>query len=223
MSVMYDDLELEIGHKFQNKDLLIESLTHPSIKLEVKKSKNYERLEFLGDKVLNFIIAEYLFLEYPNEPEGDISRRHAHAICGEVCAEIAANINIGSYLTLSKAQEKDDGRRNVKILENAIESLIGALYLDAGIKQTRLFILKHWEGRILNENEAPKDPKSYIQEYCQRKYQILPNYETKIVKNEFYATIEIPKFGTFTGIAKTRKESEKNAARNAILKILEQK
>ena len=103
---MLSKLEEKLNYLFANKELLHEALTHPSKKLDGKNIKSYQRLEFLGDKVLNFVIANALFKQFPNEDEGQISRRHSHLVCGSICLEVAKKIEIMPHVIFSSAQKK---------------------------------------------------------------------------------------------------------------------
>ncbi|MDA0617370.1 MAG: ribonuclease III [Proteobacteria bacterium] len=219
--MQHQKLELQIGYSFKNHDFLIEALTHPSKKLENKKIKSYQRLEFLGDKILNFIIAQELFTRFPNENEGEISRRHAHLVCGSVCYEVAQKLDIFPYIVFSKAQQNDESSNKMKIGEDAIEAMIGAIFLDSNIDAVQKFIQTHWVEYILGNITPPKDAKSSLQEYMQRTQKTIPQY--KVIHNGTNFTANIIVDGTlFYATASTKKEAEKLAAEKALQELSSQ-
>lgn len=216
-------LENSLGYIFKDRSMLLEAFTHPSVKKRQKSNVSYQRLEFFGDKVLGLIIAEHLFEMFPNETEGEISKRHAHLVCGEVCAQIASQNDLGSYLILSDSQEKDHGRTNDKILENVLESLIGAMYFDAGLAVTKKIVLKLFKDTIDVAKYIPQDSKSKLQEWVQKKYQMTPIYDVseRLVGDGnklFEVSVTIAGLDFIqNGMGKTRKSAEKAAA----LKMIE--
>lgn len=209
------------GYKFRNKDLLIEALTHPSAlgkrDSKVSKRKNYERLEFLGDSVLSMIIAEFLIDQYKTENEGNISKRHTALVCGSTLAKIAKIIDIPSMIIMSKGEESSGGRDNEHILENVVESLIGAMYLDGGLEEARKFIHRFWKSLALRNIQPPRDPKTELQEISQAYNKSLPVYdlvEQRGTAHEplFVVKVCIDSKGEALGEGKSKKEAEKKAA-----------
>ena len=214
-------LELQLGYSFDNPQLLTEALTHPSKKLENKQIQSYQRLEFLGDKILNFIIAQELFTRFPNETEGEISRRHAHLVCGEVCHAVAQKCDIFPYIIFSKAQQGDEASNKMKIGEDAMEAIIAAIFLDSNINAVQKFIQTHWVEYILGNATPPKDAKSTLQEYIQRTQKTIPQYKTVHNGTNFTASIIVD--GTpFQANASTKKEAEKLAAEKALQELSSQ-
>lgn len=148
------------------------ALTHGS-----QAADNYERLEFLGDRVLGLAIAEWLFERFPNEPEGALSRRLNALVTGAVCAEVARAVGLVPYLRLGK-QARDDGAADSdNVLGDVMEALIGALYLDAGFDPVRVFIRRAWASHIDAHAEAPRHPKSALQEWAAANNRRPPEYE----------------------------------------------
>lgn len=176
-----DRLERKLGYTFQNKDLMLLALTHRSY-----AGHNNERLEFLGDAILNFVIAEALFHHFPQAKEGQLSRLRARLVKGETLAQVARGFDIGNYLRLGSGELKSGGFRRESILADAMEALIGGIYLDTGIAAVRERILD-WLGSRLNELtlvDTNKDPKTRLQEFLQGRGCELPLYEVVDIQGE---------------------------------------
>lgn len=138
---------------------------------------DYQRLEFLGDRVLGLVISHQLYARFPDEPEGRLSQRLNLLVSGKTCAKVARKIALEPHISLGK-QARDDGARNSdNVLGDIMESLIGAIYLDQGLESARNFIEKHWSGLIGSEDEITKHPKSDLQEWCASKKYKMPIYE----------------------------------------------
>jgi len=165
-----------ISHRFKNPQLLDEALTHRS-----SGSTNYERLEFLGDSVLNLIISSRLFERRPEAQEGDLSRMRARLVRGTTLARVAAGIELGKHLNLGEGERKSGGFRRSSILADAFEAILGAIFLDAGFDACRAEILQHFDSLIDNlpEVEDLKDAKTRLQEWLQARGRPLPQYELK--------------------------------------------
>jgi ribonuclease III len=202
-------------YKFKNPDLLKQALTHPSL----KNHKNYQTLEYLGDKILDFVIAQYLYAHYPNENEGDLSKRHMALVCGNEIAKIAINNGVNEKLLLSKGEENIDGRNNKSNLEDMMEAIFAAIYLDCrSIDTVKDIIINLWIEEIESFKTPPQDPKSLLQEYLQAKYHILPEYKT--VKTEgpphhplFTMQLKIKDYPVIEVESHNKKEGEKELAR----------
>jgi len=222
-----DGLEKEIGYVFNNKALLKQALTHSSYANEQKIRKNgdYERLEFLGDAVLELISSEFLFKEHPDMPEGKLTKLRSSLVCEPALAQCAKEIDLGSYMLLGKGEESTGGRYRESITSDAMEALIGALYLDGGFQIAREFILKYIlydiEKRILFY-----DSKTVLQEIIQTKpnqklvYELIdeigPDHNKEFVVE---ARLNGKKIGF--GQGKNKKAAEQQAAYEAILAIRE--
>ncbi len=211
-----------ISYNFTNEKLLDESLTHPSLSKENKSKPNYQRLEFLGDKVLSLVIGEFLMEKYPNEMEGDLSKRQASLVSGEALSPIALRIGLGEVLKVSKGEKNLGGKTNKRNLENALEALIGAIYLDSNYAEAKKFVMKFWQSSFEKNVEPPRDPVSELQEIVQLRFKNLPQYST--VKNggsdhspEFLSIVKIPLSDLqFQAQGKSKKEAQKDAAKLAL-------
>jgi ribonuclease-3 len=214
-----EELELLIGYKFQNQKVLEQCLTHPSIG---SRSQNYERLEFLGDTVLSFVITEYLVLEYGAMLEGDLAKKRSYLVSGHVATEIARKIGLGRFIIMSNSEQKSGGSDNDANLENVIEALIGSIYLDGGIFEVKNFIMKFWSNYLDQEfSEKDMNPKSYLQEWSLERGLGLPEY--RLLSQSGFAhmpifeiEVKIHKFPTCIGIGKSKKDAEIEAAKNLI-------
>lgn len=169
-----------LGHDFSNDcDLLREALTHPSAVPPSLRGRaiTYERLEFLGDRVLALIIADILLEQFPAEKEGALAQRHAALVCRETLARVARQINLGPCLVLSRGEEDAGGRDNPAILADACEAVIGVLFANAGFNVAQNFIRRWWTP-IMEESETPpKDAKTALQEWAQGQRRPLPVYK----------------------------------------------
>lgn len=161
------------GYTFNDVGLLESALTHRSA-----ASDNNERLEFLGDSVLSLVISTELYSKFPKCDEGILSRLRASLVKGKTLSEIAKDIGLGDYINLGSGELKSGGFRRASILADAFEAVIGAIYLDGGIKEAEKFILAQFNGRIneIDPNEVNKDPKTRLQEYLQARNYSLPVY-----------------------------------------------
>lgn len=167
-------LSQRIGYQFHNQSLLEEALTHCSV-----GAANNERLEFLGDSIVNFLIAEYLFKQFPEASEGRLTRLRAKLVRGKTLAVLAKEFDLGSFLHMGPGELKSGGYRRESILADALEALIGAIYLDSGLDICRERVLEWYGDRLvtLNPTLDEKDAKTRLQELLQGKGLPLPQYE----------------------------------------------
>jgi len=215
-------LEKQLEHRFARSELLAEALTHRSV-----LGPNNERLEFLGDSILNFVIADELFRRRPQETEGVLSRLRATLVNRPSLAELARELNLGDYLRLGGGELKSGGHRRDSILADALEAVFGAVYLDAGFETCRRLILRLYRERLdtLPDAEALKDPKTRLQEYLQGARRPLPVYEVLDVSGKahdqvFRVQCRVDEVETVTeGVAGSRRQAEQQAA-EAMLAIL---
>lgn len=161
------------GHRFRNPALLKTALTHASTGAKL----NYERLEFLGDRVLGLAVAELLYAHFPGESEGDLALRLAALVQGKFLAGIAHEIGLGDHIALSPSEAQAGGAAKENILADVLEALIGALYLDAGLDQCRAFIAGIWTERLHLSARPPQHPKTRLQEWAQGAKLPLPAYK----------------------------------------------
>ncbi len=167
------ELQDVIGYSFKDESLLQTALTHSS----TGHDENYERLEFLGDRVLGLAIASLLFKKFPNENEGDLAKRLAFLVQGETLAKLSSQISLGDYIIFSDAERDAGGAKNDHILADVFESVIGALYLDGGFAPCYTLIETQWEGVLEVMKKPPQHPKTEIQEWAQAQGLPLPHYD----------------------------------------------
>ena len=161
-----------IGYTFKDRELLLEALTHPSYpKQHSEYTKNYQRLEFLGDAILDFVITEELYELYPQDTEGQLANYRAALVNGAVLGSLASDIKAEEFIRLSDAEYNAGGNRKESILEDVLEALIGAIYLDGGMEETRQFILKLYGevGDLLERFLPHQNPKGQLQEFIHQK------------------------------------------------------
>ncbi len=166
----FHEFESVISYKFVNKKLLIQALTHSSYANEnnMQKIDNNERLEFLGDAVLEIVTSDYLYRMYPEMLEGELTKFRASIVCEPTLAEFAREIGLGPYLLLGKGEDSSGGRRRDSVLSDSVEALIGAIYMDTGLESAKKFI----ESTLLDDVEERKrfvDSKTHLQEYIQQR------------------------------------------------------
>lgn len=173
-SITISRLSKKIGYSFTQPGLLLQALTHRSA-----KGQHNERLEFLGDSILGFVIAEALFEKFPKHDEGDLTRMRSSLVKGVTLAEVGRDFNLGEHLILGPGELKSGGHRRESILEDAIEAIIGAVYLDSDITQCKQLILTWFDQRLntIKPGNEQKDPKTRLQEYLQGRKIPLPVYD----------------------------------------------
>ncbi len=205
-------LERKLGHTFNNQDLMLLALTHRSF-----ASRNNERLEFLGDAILNFVAGEALFERFPQAREGQLSRLRARLVKGETLALLARGFELGDYLRLGSGELKSGGFRRESILADALEALIGAIYLDAGLETVRVRVLDWLTGELdgLTLVDTNKDPKTRLQEFLQSRACELPRYEVVDIQGE-------PHCRTFFVECQVALLNDKTHGRGASRRIAEQ-
>lgn len=203
-----------LGYGFQQPEWLEEALTHRSA-----SAHNNERLEFLGDALLNLIIAEYLFQRYPKAAEGELSRLRASLVKGETLADLARELKLGDWLRMGPGELKSGGYRRESILSDALEAVIGAVYLDGGFGACRDLVLRlyeDWLARLSSASEL-KDPKTRLQEYLQARQRPLPVYNVLEIHGEPHAqsfTVECVVVDLRTiAVGSSRRKAEQEAAR----------
>jgi ribonuclease-3 len=179
----FSKLEKQLGIKFNNQDLLIQAFVHRSYLNENPdfNLKNNERLEFLGDAVLELVISEYLYAEYPDKPEGELTNWRASLVNAKMLAEVAQETELGEFLLLSKGEAKESGKARYYILANTLEALIGSIYLDLGYEACDQFIKKYIVVKLPNilETGLYKDAKSRFQEEAQDRTGVTPTYKVQ--------------------------------------------
>ncbi len=217
---MSEAAEALLGHRFARPDLLAQALTHRSAVGQGGLGSN-ERLEFIGDRVLGLLIAEWLIERFPHEREGGLGPRLAHLVSRQSLAEIAEHGGIAGLLSVSPGESRRGVRNRATVLADALEALIGALYLDGGLEPARLFIRRIFAPRIDGQPRAPpKDPKTALQEYALARGPVLPAYELVERTGPSHAPrfrIRVTVAGRAAeGLAGTKREAEQNAARDLL-------
>lgn len=211
----FNDLYRALQYRFSNVELLFTALTHRSC-----GANNNERLEFLGDSILNLAIAEALYFKFPMAPEGDLSRLRAALVRGDTLAEIANELGLGAFLNLGEGELKSGGFRRPSILADAVEAIIGAIFLDASMETAKSVLLKWFDERLqrITLVSSEKDPKTLLQEWLQARKQPLPQYEVLQVEGESHSQLftikcEVKAQAEPTmATATSRKMAEKEAA-----------
>lgn len=203
-----------LRHRFRDDALLTAAMTHAS----TGTGNNYERLEFLGDRVLGLVMAELLYSLFPNEPEGHLAKRHAALVQGALLAVIAREINLGDSLILSEAERASGGADNENMLADGLEALIGALYLDAGLAPCQELIKRLWGDRVSILSNPPQDPKTALQEWAQGRGLPLPLYEVAERTGPdhapaFTVRVTVQGFAPAAATGATRRAAEKESAR----------
>ena len=215
------ELEKSLGYKFLNLGLLQQALHHRSAGLP-----SNERLEFLGDSILNFIIADFLYHRYPECEEGELSRLRSNLVQGKMLTELSLEFSVGDYIQLGAGERKSGGTKRTSILADALEAIIGALYLDAGMKPCKLLILKWYATRFAKiEIGEQKDPKTKLQEFLQAHKLPLPQYE--IIKTEgaphaqvFHIRCQVIGLDKTTfGVGGSRRQAEQDAAEKFLVDL----
>lgn len=218
--------EAILGHHFTDPNLLRLALTHRSAAHGAGRRKgagSNERLEFVGDRVLGLLIAEWLTERYPHEQEGELGRRLAHLVSQPVLAAIGGECGLPAVLAVAPGEARAGVRRRATVLADAMEAALGALYLDGGIEAARRFVRQVWEGAMAGQAVPPKDPKTALQEWAQARGHELPSY--RIVSREgpphsprFVVSVALEE-ASGTGTAGTRRAAEQAAASDLLSRL----
>jgi ribonuclease-3 len=208
-----------IDYRFTQPKLLQNALTHRSV-----GARNNERLEFLGDSVLNLVITSRLFELRPNAPEGDLSRMRSRLVRGSSLADLAAGMGLGKHLNLGESELKSGGFRRASILADALEAIIGAIFLDGGYPACERVVLELFDPLIdkLPDAEQLKDPKTRLQEWLQARARPLPDYELQREEGadhakQFHVTCTLPDDGTvYEAVGASRRKAEQSAAKSVL-------
>lgn len=219
------EIEKSLGYHFKDTSLLITALTHKSKHFEDPSNFKLfnERLEFLGDAVLNLSISEYLFTNPKNFTESQMSKMKSYLVKESVLHEIAQRLSLGNYLALGKGEETTGGRQKKSILADTVEAIIGAILIDSCYQTARDFVIKSFSEKISNviNKKEGRDYKSDLQEACQTKFGLLPIYE--VVKQEgeehkkvFTVQVYINGKSLGRGVGKSKKEAESASAKEAL-------
>lgn len=205
------EVEQNIGYEFKNKELLQQALTHSSYSHDLHK--NYERLEFLGDRVLGLAMAQLLYKGFPEEPEGSLSPRHTRLVCKETVAKVALELKLDKYI---RAENKNLCR-NQNVLCDVAEAVIGAICIDSGMDEAVSFVDRHWEHFVNYASLPQRDSKSQLQEIAHKlklgnlSYIMMAKQGTEH-RPVFYVLAKLDNFGSAEGMGQNKKEAEQAAA-----------
>ncbi len=221
-------LQNNINYTFYSLELLELALMHPSLKAKAQYTQSYERLEFLGDSLLNFIISEKLFTDFSNYSEGKLSKLRMSLVCRDTLAKVASDIELSKFLLLDAGEEMMGGRSNPKNLENAMEALIAAIYLDSkekeGIVKISAIILQLWSKYLKKDIEIEADPKTALQEFAHKHLSTTPNYKLQETYGpahdlNFKVILELKGQKPSQALGKNKKSAEKAAAIDMLKKL----
>jgi len=222
MTYSLNTLSKTIGYDFSELSLLERALTHRS-----KNKNNYERLEFLGDSILSFVVSDWLYRSFDDLGEGKLSRMRASVVCKESLAEVARRLDLSGFLILGEGEMKSGGFNRDSILSDAMEGIIGAIYIDGGLEESKAFILRFFQKQLekLQPEVVYKDSKSQLQEVLQKRGLDLPSYTVVETSGEqhqqlFRVQCEIKALEkVFYSEGANRKEAEQKAAAQAVEEI----
>jgi ribonuclease III len=209
------DLEARLGYRFRDADLATLALTHLSA--QAAGGRSYQRLEFLGDRVLGVVVADQLYRSFPLASEGELSMRLAELVRRETCAAIAAEWDVGPHVVLGLGEARGGGRKKAAILSDICESIIGAVYVDGGLEAARDLILRSWGDRLTADSQPARDAKTALQEWAQARALAAPRYEEAARSGPAHAPlfvmrVELPGYQPETGEASSKRAAEQAAA-----------
>ncbi len=218
---MTDSLPDDIlGYRFKNQGLLRLALTHPSL----SGRENYQRLEFLGDRVLGIVIAEWLYAKFPDDKEGRLNRRLSALVRGETVAEVVRTSGLDRFILMTPGAEQEGTRTKVNVLGDIGEAVIGAIYLDAGLDTARTWILEQWASLLETDARTTKDAKTTLQEWAQARGSILPAYTVLDRSGPDHApvfTVEVTleNHGSASASGVSKRIAEQQAAHNLLTQL----
>lgn len=212
-----DLLAERLGHRFADPELLREALTHPSIEGPPGRRRDYDRLEFVGDRVLGLVISEILYRRQPEADAGDLARGYNSMVRRESLAEVALALDLGDYLYLSRSERSGGGAAKPAILADACEAVIGALFLDGGFAVARDVVIRLWQPLLGRAAGAEKDAKTTLQEWAQSVGRGQPEYrllQTEGPPHEpvFTVSVRLPGLAPASGRGRSKREAEQAAA-----------
>ena len=218
MKINLKSLEEKIRYKFNSKEILSKSLTHKSY-----SDNNNEKLEFLGDRVLGLIISKNLLIKYPDEKEGIIDKKYANLVNKKKCAEISSKINLQKYMFLGENYKKNN-QKHEKISGDCLEALIGAIFIDGGLKNVEKFILNYWKDSLEKSDLTIIDSKTKLQEYSLKKFKKLPTYVLLKTsgphhKPIFKVTATTPDSTKVYATGSSKKDAQQNAAKKLLKEL----
>mgnify|MGYP002631928847 CR=1 FL=1 len=215
-----DAIESLLGYSFKKKSWLEQALTHPSLAGEL----SYQRLEFLGDRVLGLVIATWLFADYSDEDEGLLNRRFSSLVRGETLAEMSLSLTLDKYIRMTPAAQGEDTHKKIAVLADICEAVIGAIYSDSGLIEAEKFIRTHWADLMREGPSASKDAKTMLQEWAQRRTLYLPCY-SEISRTGpahqpvFIIEASIEGYGSAQASGTSKQQAQQEAARLLLLEL----
>jgi ribonuclease-3 len=221
---MSHPFEAILGHEFKRPDLLQEALTHRSAAQgRGHKQASNERLEFIGDRVLGLTMAEWLAERFPREQEGELGRRLAYLVSQPVLATVAETAGLAAALSVSPGEAKAGVAKRATVLADALEAALGALYLDGGLHPARNFVRRAWNDAMIEQADPPKDPKTTLQEWAQKRGKDLPVYEVTGRSGpphapEFIVTVTVGAFDA-SGTGGNKRAAEQLAAEALLARL----
>ena len=228
-SVDLGPLEAALGHSFSSPEYAIAALTHSSMRTtpegRQEAPESYERLEFVGDRVLGLVVSEMLYNRFPDEREGDLAKRHTELVRRETLAEVAVKLDIGPMIRMSKGELDGGGQRKKSLLADVVEAVIAALYLDAGLEPVKAFIDAHWSPLLEAAKRPPRDPKTALQEWAQGRALALPVYTLERQSGpshepEFEISVRVEGFHPVAATAGSKRAAEREAAAILLERVL---
>ncbi len=215
-ATLYERIAQRLGFEFKDHGLLRHALTHSSSK---QKQDDYQRLEFLGDRVLALVIAEELFRTNPSHREGDMANVHSNLVRGEICAEVGKELGLSEFIVVGHSEQKKGVNLNTSVVGDVVEAVIGGIYLDGGLEASRAFVLRNWARHLLERRLVSKDPKTFLQEWALARSLPIPEY--KILKREglehsptFTVALNVRGKEPEEGTGPSKRLAEMNAAKN---------
>lgn len=214
----YQDLEQSLDYRFKNNKLIEQALTHASVRAGRSGHKDNERLEFLGDRVLGLSVAELLHDKFPKLREGELARRFNRLVSGDSCAEVARSIDLGRFVILADSEAGSGGRDKDTILADAMEALLGAMFIEAGFARARDTVIRLWADRVAQLTANPVDPKSALQEWAQGRGLPLPRYSERSRTGpdhapRFVSEVEVQNYPPASAEGTSKRQAEQIAAR----------
>lgn len=214
-----DILQEKLGYQFQDSDCLAQAFRHASV--TSKNQQSYERLEFLGDRILGLGVAELLYKAYPHDTEGELARRHSPLVSAETLCDIARQLDLQDFI---QAETKDFSKNRPSVMADGVESLLAVVYLESGLGAAQKIIARFWSPLVKAMVDAPKDPKSAVQEWAHRHKKTAPLYE--LLKRAgpdhnpvFFVRVSIERNLHATAEGPSLKQAEKSAAQNLLKKL----
>ena len=206
-----------IGYRFRNPEILVQALTHSAGKGRDARSRDYQRLEFLGDRVLGLVIAEALFRRYPEREEGTLARQLNHLVRKETCADVARNLGLAELMRTGETTHRKQAETSVNVLGDLCESIIAAIYLDGGLEAAKKFIISQWEPLFARYEDAPRDPKSALQEWAAARGFPAPQYHDVARSGpdhapRFSVEVEVEGLGRAGGVGPSKRKAQQAAA-----------